>query len=181
MLAIEDTPAWARARSVRPTAEEMAARAEACAAVRAAKEEEKACRFLEREERKMNRRIARDALEYEKRKRREARDTRETAMTRPVRSPTGTPLGAKDFAAAAEAALGKPRPRAKSIPKEVTKMAEAKFRRRNIVKKVRLKDRTQLQDTIRLVPVKETKAAPAAKPRARRGRNRMEPAAIAVA
>jgi hypothetical protein len=94
-------------------------------------------------------------------------------MTRPGRSPTRTPLGARELAAAAEAALGKPRVRAKSRPKatveEVTQMAEAKFRRRNLVKP------TKLKDTIRRVP-----ASVPAKPRTRRGGNKMEPAAIPV-
>jgi hypothetical protein len=112
---------------VHPTAEEKAAMAAARAAARAANEEEKTRRFLDREERKMNRRIARDAVEYEKNK---VRETREMAMTRPGRSPTRTPLGARDLAAAAEAALGKPRPRAKSRPKafveEVTAMARSR-------------------------------------------------------
>ena len=186
-LAIEDRPARARTRSVRPTDEEKAAMAEVRAAARAAKEDEKTRRFLDREEKKMNRQIARDALEYEQRKAREERGrlvastrgrraepTRNRSqgsepppqsMNRPGRSTSRPRIDPEDLVAAVEAALGKPKPKAtpkakaKATVAEVTAMAEEKFRGRAKAK--------AKKDTIRRVPVvKDAKRAGRLKGRA---------------
>ena len=140
--------------------------AEARAAARAAKEDEKTRRFLEREEKKMNRQIARDALEYEQRKAREERGrlvastrgrrepTRNRSggepppqsMNRPGRSTSRPRIDPEDLVAAVEAALKpKPKAKAKATVAEVTAMAEEKFRGRAKAK--------AKKDTIRRVPV----------------------------
>jgi len=185
-LAIEDRPARARTRSVRPTSEERAAMAEARAAKRQAKEDEKTRRWLDREEKKLNAQIARDALVYERNKAREQRGRQYAAsraraqrvsIGRPGRSPSRPKVDPEELAAAAEAALGKPRPKAKAAPKakatveEVTAMAEQRFGKGKAKAKATVKK--QLKDTIRRVPVAKAKGRP-------RGR-RMESAAAAVA
>ena len=145
--------------------------AEACAAERAAKEDEKTRRDLQREEKKMNRQIARDALEYEQRKAREERGrlvastrgrraepTRNRSqgsepppqsMNRPGRSTSRPRIDPEDLVAAVEASLGKPKPKAnaKATVAEVTAMAEEKFARG------RAKAKAKPKDTIRRVPV----------------------------
>ena len=167
---------------MRPTAEERAAIAEARAAARQAKEDEKARRYLEREEKKMNRQIARDALDYERRKVQEERGkryaasrtrVREVPMNRPGRSPSRPPIDPADLAAAAEAALAKPKakaaPKAKATVAEVTAMAQEKFGKGRAKAKAAVKK--QLKDTIRRVPVTTKRA----------GRGRRESAVAAVA
>ena len=182
-----DRPARARTRSVRPTAEERAAMAEARAAKRQAKEDEKTRRFLDREEKKLNAQIARDALVYERNKAREQRGRQYAAsraraqrvdIGRPGRSPSRPKVDPEELAAAAEAALGKPRPKAKAAPKaakatveEVTAIAQERFGKGKPKAKAGVKK--QLKDTIRRVPVAKAKGRP-------RGR-RMESSAAAVA
>ena len=182
-LAIEDRPARARTRSVRPTSEERAAMAEARAAARQAKEDEKARRYLDRELEKMNRQIARDALDYERSKKQQERGRRYAAsraraqrvdIGRPGRSPSRPKIDPEELAAAAEAALAKPKPKAAPKPKasvdEVTAMATKKFGKPKAKAGVK---KTQTKDTIVRVPVAKARGRP-------RGR-RMESAAAAVA
>ena len=136
----------------------------------------------------MNRQIARDALDYERNKAREQRGrqyaasrarTQRVDIGRPGRSPSRPKIDPEELAAAAEAALGKPKPKAKAAPKakasveEVTAMAEQRFGKGKAKAKAAVKK--QLKDTIRRVPVKEAK--PKGRPRGRR----MESAAAAVA
>jgi hypothetical protein len=184
LLAIEDGPPRARTRSLRPTAEERAALAEARAAARAAKEDEKTRHFLDREEKKMNREIARAALEYERNRAREERGRRmastrgraqEQPMNRPGRSPSRPRIDPQDLAAAAEAALKKPRPKAKATVEEVVAMATERFGK-GARAKAKAAVKKQLKDTIRCVPVKDTK------PRRPRGTNKkaLEESAVAA-
>jgi hypothetical protein len=146
--------------------------AEARAAARAAKDAEKTRRYLDREEKEMNRRIARDALEHDRRKATE----REVAMNRPGRSPSRPRVDPEELAAAAEAALGKPKPKAKAKAKatvaEVTAMAEERVGKGRAKAKATVKK--QLKDTIRRVPVKDAKPRP-------RGRKKIETAVAAIA
>jgi hypothetical protein len=141
--------------------------AEARAAARQAKEDEKARRYLEHEEKKMNRQIARDAVEYERRKAREERgrlvasrrrtssgEPQPQSMNRPGRSASRPRIDPEDLVAAVEAAL-EPKPKAKAKAKatvaEVTAMATEKFRGRA---------KAKAKDTIRRVPVvKDAKRA----------------------
>jgi hypothetical protein len=140
--------------------------AEARAAARAAKEDEQTRRYLEREEKKMNREIARNAVEYERRRAREARGRRvastrgrrvpEQPMNRPGRSPSRPRIDLEDLVAAAEAALGKPKPKAKAAPAKATvaqgtAMAEERFAKGRAKAKAFVKK--QRKDTIRRVPV----------------------------
>jgi hypothetical protein len=160
--------------------------AEARAAARQAKEDEKTRRYLDREEKKMNREIARAALEYDRNKAREERGRRfartrvpEVSIGRPGRSPSRSKIDPEDLAAAAEAALGKPKPKAKAAPKasvaEVTAMAEQRFGKGRAKAKAAVKK--QLKDTIRRVPV--TNAKPKGRPKGSRNK-RMESAVAAV-
>jgi hypothetical protein len=143
LLAIEDRPARARTRSMRP------------------------CRRRgPRRGRPRTRRrcagtwIACESLEYDRHKAKEASDV---AMNRPGRSPLRPRIDPEDLAAAAEAALGKPR--AKSRPKAsvagVNAMAEERFGRGRAKAKAAVKK--QLKDTIRRVPVEAKKRRPRAK------------------
>jgi hypothetical protein len=98
-------------------------------------------------------------------------------VRRNARSPERPKVDPADLAAAAEAALGKPK--AKAAPKatvaEVTAMAQEKFGKGRAKAKAKASVKKQLKDTIVRVPV--------AKARGRKGRNTrsMEAAAVAVA
>jgi hypothetical protein len=152
--------------------------AEARAAARQAKEDEKARRYLEREEKKMNRQIARDAVEYERRKAREergrlaSRTPQPQSMNRPGRSASRPRIDPEDLVAAAAAALEpKPKARAKATVAEVTAMATEKFRGRAKAKATvaevtamateKFRGRAKAKkDTIRRIPVvKDAKRA----------------------
>jgi hypothetical protein len=93
-------------------------------------------------------------------------------MNRPGRSPSRPHIDPADLAAAAEAALAKPKkaaPKAKAAPatvEQVTAMAQDKFGKGRAKAKAAVKK--QLKDTIRRVPVT-------------RGRGRKESAVAAVA
>ena len=106
----------------------------------------------------MNRQIARDAVEYERRKAREERGrlasrttTQPQSMNRPGRSASRPRIDPEDLVAAVEAALEPtPKAKAKATVAEVTAMATEKFRGRAKAKK----------DTIRRIPVvKDAKRA----------------------
>jgi hypothetical protein len=157
--------------------------AEARAAARQAKEDEKTRRSMEREEKKLNRQIARNALWDEQTQARKDREAREVAMNRPGRSPSRPRIDPEDLAAAAEAALGKPKAKAKAKGQakasvaEVTAMALEKFGKCRAKAKAAAKK--QPKDTIRRVPVvKDAKRAG----RIKGSRNKLdESAAIAAA
>jgi hypothetical protein len=141
---------------------------------------------MDREEKKMAAQMARDAVDYERRKVQEERGRRyaaaraRAAVRRNAQSPERPKVDPADLAAAAEAALGKPRPKAKAAPKaapkasveEVTAMATKKFGRPRAKAAV-----MKPKDTIRRVPVvKDAKRAGRIK-----GGRKAESAAAAVA
>jgi hypothetical protein len=148
--------------------------AEAKAAGRQAKEEERWRRFMDTEEKKMNRQIARDVVEYERRK---AKEAHEVAMNRPGRSPSRPRIEPHDLAAAAEAALGKPKAKAKAKASvaEVTAMAEERFGKGRAKAKAAVKK--QLKDTIRRVPIN---AKPKGRPTGSRNKKMLEESAVAA-